>query len=857
MTYIEQLELRINETRKELESIFEQKFKLKNNNSSYQKSILNIEIDEKLNNTNKKLQDYLKLYDASILVNTYINDLKNLVELYQKEENPILRDEISKEINNKRNYIYLNIKTLPENIKNELKESFKKVSSDISLENKNTEENNSLIKTKEDLAQRIENLENEIAKYQKEMQSIFQEERDIKENNLFKSNKELDDFLIKYMQKKLVLNKKISEQKKKLNLLNTRLLRLNNQIISNERMTEESSVLNISKKEFNNILNRNSNKKELEEYFKRLGLDKTKERNMIEEALKKEKIDNSNIINVKDSKRALPNNKVIKELEPKDIANVIDNLMPDITIKNEKYNDEIATYGYKTIIRKLINGLEPKKKDGKRYKAANIDVKESFKQELQSGNYLYNIVHVVPAVIKLPVGIIRKATSKITYNKEIKERMETIKRRLDNLNDQDLMIIFKEYSNHAEIERYGSGINTLIEERISRFIDERVKNINKDLEIKYQDVYQSIKELESIDNLLRDQSLSKYLKNDYLNYRSALLDGKSSLIASIRKDYNEAKTLLSGGLHGFKENLKATETKMSYVGKRFAKDHDLDVELLDKEAKLERAEKRAIQDGNDEMALRVFVQAESLLCKNTTIEKSIFGNRSTGKKYYSPLAEKLDYRNDHFIRDIFTTIVMVSATQSAIHSIDAQKQIIERQKEIEAINTTKSSIEDITTDYASGNITSLEALNELNQISASSQNRLATIADQSLPNLIDYAKNNSQFDLVGAKDAMDYVVANPVAIQNFNKPVLDIAELGEEFTALTVEQINALQSMPLAIKENLFAAATAASLAISVSNTINNNYKKGKYGNNITQLVKNYVEHQEKVKESQSANKKR
>ena len=937
MTYVEQLESRINETRKELELLYEQSSKMKiNSNLNYQKSILAVGLNEKLENTSEKLRDLLNLYDYYTLVNNYINDLNNLVELYQKEENPNLRDDISKEINNKRNFISNTLNNnLPETLKKELKVAFTKepIINEEKITNNNSEE-------KRKVEANLNKVENEIQNYNNELKAIFEEERNIKENTIFNSNKELDDFINLYMNKKIEQTKRIKESLKKAELLNQRLLRLNNKIFEDNRLKEEANILKITPKEYKKILTRKNDKKELDTFLKRLGLeeiiikrnmlidklDKDNAKKIIDIKINKEAKDYSNIIDIKESKKALPNNKQIRKLESSDIKNVINNYMKNIELKEKETNNEIAAYGYQTVISKLVNGLEPKKKDGKRYRAANIEVKESFKKELQSGNYLYNIVHVVPAVIKLPFNFLRKVTSKITYNPETKRRMEIIKNRLDHLSDQDLMILFKDYSNHVEVERYSSGLNILIEERISRFIDEKVRIINNNLEIKYKDVYNSIKELEAIDNLLRDQSLSKYLRRDYLDYRETILDGKASLIASIRNDYNEAKTLLSSGLHGFRENIKATETKMSYVGKRFAKDHDLDVELLEREAKLERAEKRAIKDGNDEMALRVFVQAESLLSKNTSIEKSIFGNRSTGKKYYSPLAEKLDYRNDPFIRDIFTTIAMIGATTSVVNSLNAKKEIIEKQKEIDAINShnentinsvnnygnmvesrkdaliegmtkqnyqdslnisnmlerksldqsseihggwsvgttaykdfrttaqnsynefynsTKSTLEDITTNYAAGNITSLEALNKLSELSASSQSTVAKVAEESLPHLINYANNHSQFDLVGVKEAMDYIVANPTAITKMNNSVYEMTELGEELANLSIEQVTALQTIPNTIKENLISSATAASLAINVSNTMHTNYKKGKYGNNITQLVKNYIDTQD------------
>ena len=56
------------------------------------------------------------------------------------------------------------------------------------------------------------------------------------------------------------------------------------------------------------------------------------------------------------------------------------------------------------------------------------------------------------------------------------------------------------------------------------------------------------------------------------------------MISSLRSQYTEANQILSGGAHGFSEDMKAAKTKLSIVGKRFAKDHDFNNELAAKQA---------------------------------------------------------------------------------------------------------------------------------------------------------------------------------------------------------------------------------------------------------------------------------
>ena len=352
--------------------------------------------------------------------------------------------------------------------------------------------------------------------------------------------------------------------------------------------------------------------------------------------------------------------------------------------------------GLMQTIEKITKGVEVSRKDGKAYQASNIKIAQNFKNELHSGNYLYNIVHLVPAIVKLPFQFLAKISGKLRFTKDSKQRIKIMKERIENLSEEELMVIYDEYrGNRVMQERLPSAINILLQEKMEQFIMGKVTALNAQLEADYADIFNAMMELEAVDHGLKNGDFSKEYKEYLTNYRKQLLQGRAEQVKRIRENYKEAQRLLSGGLNGFSQDMKAATTKLSIVGKRFAKDQDLDLELLSKEAKLEKAEMAAIEEGNDQMALLTFIQAESLLSKETEISNSIFGKRSTGKKYYSPLAEKLDYRDDPFIRDLFTTVAVTSAALSTINAIkgaptsaeieEANRQIQEAQDFVDQV----------------------------------------------------------------------------------------------------------------------------------------------------------------------------
>ena len=329
--------------------------------------------------------------------------------------------------------------------------------------------------------------------------------------------------------------------------------------------------------------------------------------------------------------------------------------------------------GLITIINELTKGLEIKKKTGKRYTASNISVSKQFKAELQSGNYLYNITSVAQSIVKGVSLAIRKVAGKITLSKEQKENMNTLMERLDDLmknHEQEFLTIYNEYRGSRVIqERFPTAINVAINKKVEEYTLGKLNKLNEKNKKGYQEIFNSYEQLKAVDNALRNPKITEEKKEKYRNYRNKLLEGKAELVRQIRMNYMVANQWMSGGQHGFSEDMKAAATKLNYVGKRFAKDHDLDHELTEQEARLEQAENAAIAKGDNEQALKAFVGMEQLLSQETEIKNSIFGKRSTGKKYYSPLAEQLNYQDDPFVRNIFQTIALVGAGVSAWNGI--------------------------------------------------------------------------------------------------------------------------------------------------------------------------------------------
>ena len=575
------------------------------------------------------------------------------------------------------------------------------------------------------------------------------------------------------------------------------------------------------------------------------------------------------------------------------------------------------------ILAKLTSGLTIKANDAKRYNASNIKVAKGFKQELSSGNYLYNIVHFVPTIIKTSANVLRKLAGSIMTTKRARDAMEIIKDRLNNLSEEELEVLFTEYKGSVLKTDMNNQINSLVLDKLRAYGLEKVRKLNDKIEDDYTHLFVILGQLKSIEKELektKDKDKIKALEatRDKLNNTAA------SHIKNILENRKEANNLLSGGVHGLEEDFKAVSTKMSYVGLRFGKSHDFDDELQQQLGAYGRNLNVAIANDNDEAIVQNFMGLESCYYDNTEIRGSIVGRRSVGSKYYSPLAEQFDYRDDPFIRDLFTTIAVTTAAVSAVNALRQQQILAEHNRQIaehnqqvadanqmneatvqyardtgrdiagkrdtfregmasqsehdiltnantrershldqtnwqfndhyhevdpaghEAYNAfgdrVSSEISDITAQYARGSLTAEEALAKIEYLSSNANTTLNGVINDCLPILRQYAQTHPQFDLHAVEQSMEYISAHPDAIANMNHAMVDVTNMGESLTTLQAAQVEALSLLPPQMSATIISAASSAALAGIIASQLSKGpLKKNKYGNEVTDMMDEYM----------------
>ena len=590
--------------------------------------------------------------------------------------------------------------------------------------------------------------------------------------------------------------------------------------------------------------------------------------------------------------------------------------------------DDHAKPHVEEIINKLMTGLDVQAKDAKRYTASNIKVASKFKNELRSGNYLYNVVHVVPATFKSGISLFSKLAGKLMTSKRAKDSMHELEKRVNNLTEEELEVLFEEYRGSQLKTDMNVQINPLILPKLKEYGMKKVRDYNVSLTNCYSSLFNDLGTINSIDEQLSG-NIDDALRSQLEVQRKDIYAKAANEIRTIIDTRNKANNLLSGGIHGLEEDFKAVATKLSYAGMRFAKVGKFDNELQKKLAHEGKGLNTALYEKNDEAVVKHFVGLETLYHENTDIRGSVFGTRSEGAKYYSPLAAEFDYRDDPFIRDLFTTVSLTTATISAVnafrvHQIEQQRIIDGKNQEINNVNSVNdgrmdyvhqtanditgkrhtfsegmkaqaqqdsanianaqerasldstnwgfgsqyratddahhaffnqnydnvtSQINDITSRYGQGNITEAQALQELAQVANSSQSTLSQVASDCLNILRPYAASHPQFDLHAVEESFNYMVANPDAIVNMNNAAIDVTNLAEGLKGLSAEHVSALSSLPSDMLTTFMAAASSAALAYNVSKSMDANKRKGRYGNQVTDMMNDYLNGSEEAED--------
>ena len=390
----------------------------------------------------------------------------------------------------------------------------------------------------------------------------------------------------------------------------------------------------------------------------------------------------------------------------------------------EEMEVEQPKRGLQTIVASILVDPETNEpinmtvKQRKRLERSNISITGALKNGLSYGNYLYNLTSIAPTIIGVIPNVMMKLAGKIMLTRKAKENIRIVRENLDNLSDEDLEVLYREFRGDAVVNLRGAAAVTgLIKEAVERYQERRyIAPKRAEMKITYAKILSDYETIENNKVLIHQitsgtmsstdaQTLIEKLGVANLTQAVALLETRNNRLMStkaqeigrVRELGRELQPELSGGKHGFAEDVRSTDSKMNLQGRRFAKDISTGAaqEIMAEMGKLQDAEAAAVERGDNETALTAFIKLETTQARESKMEGSIFGKRDTGVYHYHPIPEELDYRPDPFVRNVLTTVTTAAIVKGMINEFHNRMMEAELRKANQDVASQQKVIDDV------------------------------------------------------------------------------------------------------------------------------------------------------------------
>ena len=496
-------------------------------------------------------------------------------------------------------------------------------------------------------------------------------------------------------------------------------------------------------------------------------------------------------------------------------------IVRSVSLQDEKQENNYRKPSVDAIINKIIKDINIDSKDSNSYTASNLKPTKEFLDELKTGNYLYNIVHVGVGLIKASVSLLKKISEKLLLSEKAKDAILEIQRRLDDLSKEEIEVLFNEYKSSVIKTDMNNQIDALIIDKLKRYGLEQVEDLNGKIKIAYSSLFTLLGEIKVLEEKLASNDLNPEEESNYKNEKNKYLAAAADHIKVILKARRDANNILSSDIPGLEDHYNAISSKLNYVDMVFAKNSSFDEEKKAKVSEYNQKINDAIESFDNESLVENFMGLE-VVYYNNKVDDNLANEHSVGIKYYSPLAEQFNYRDDPFISDFLTTLTLTSANVSAynanqIHKIEGENveggetsQSFENNdfgEELEGqdfFNSFQDSVinqmNDISSRYSSEEIDQVEALDEIVSVANNSQATFTDVCHSALETI------------------KDNLTEKDVEISKIEKTLHDLADNPTDVAEKD------LQELPADIEIIVVCAAFATALATKVAHTLDNKY---------------------------------
>ena len=433
-----------------------------------------------------------------------------------------------------------------------------------------------------------------------------------------------------------------------------------------------------------------------------------------------------------------------------------------------------------SIVERVTKGLIPSTDGESTYKPIHLKASSKFIQELQTGEWVYNIIHAVPTVGKTTYEFLEKLSSQLVSSGKANEGLNELARRLrDDLSEEDVNALFREYKDSDLKNHLNNPINIVIIDRLKSFGLDHIQRIHLQLQRQYTSLYSLLGQIKPLEEKIGSGRLSENDRYAYLNARRQYIGRVAGIIKKIEEERKAVSIILSSGIPGIEAGYQ--KENYPFIERGNVSLEQFDPELKERYHEYQEEFEEALEKNNPDTIVSGFMGLESCSFRQNDVARSLVGRKSVGTKYFSSFAREFYYQDDVFAKDLFTMVSdSVAVVGSYYQNFNASN--------FEAFRY----YQDIMGRYGKGMISPEKVVSSIQSIAQESYDNLERVVDES----------SSIIDVSEIRSNLGSLIKNPIDI-------------------LSLPEMNAL---PKDDRDRLLFAFASCTFAVQVATLMDHKY---------------------------------
>lgn len=318
------------------------------------------------------------------------------------------------------------------------------------------------------------------------------------------------------------------------------------------------------------------------------------------------------------------------------------------------------------------------------------------KVKYDKGDWVHNSLRWIGNTAKLVVHGIRKIYSKIFTTKATKEKMEKLKKNIDELPADEFETLYKGLQSYKGHENAVSpSVRQCVLERATRETQNRNIERNKVIKAGFITLAIQHKKSAEIAELLKNPKLTEKEKADLIAQKENLDRQNVDILREIEKAREEgALEQGGGGIHGLEEENRAAREGSNIQGRKFGKRFTKNVELEKEQAAIEARMRIAREKGNSFDEVQAFLDHEMLMEENTNSGITLGVTHNTGDRNRCEGVFYKGFDNDDAVSNIITIVGTAMVARGLIKAIQDASIIKQYNQDVmnnNAVNATEAS----------------------------------------------------------------------------------------------------------------------------------------------------------------------